>query len=209
MYITFAPLELNIKTLELDSKDLEVDISKVFLNRKFPNATKGAEEAKGSRSKRDLTTDDITTTESSNAELLELTSTIGTVTDITEPNNPTHGETTVSQNEYEFLELTTGVDAISEDSAENPNVTGETLTSTTSKVDPAPIDTDLKNDLYTEMLIKKVVVDEGRSKIIISLGLRLLKGSEYILRLNFKGNLTKSGYGLIYTSYKDDAGKEK
>lgn len=192
-------------TLELDSNDLEIDVGKVFLNRKTPSQSKEPEETNGNRSKRDVADEDVTTTEGSNAEATPPTP---TGEEATEAPELVPGETTPSKNEYELLELTTGIDAISEDSEENPNITGETLTSTTSKVDPPTIDTDVKNDLYTEMLIKKVVVDEKRAKIIISLGLRLLKGSEYILRVNFKGNLTKTGRGLIYTTYKDD-GKDK
>lgn len=174
-------------TIELDAQNLLVDTNRILLNRKMPNVSNGTQSHTVKRSKRyvDSTEDGLDMTSSSSSD----------------PNG-----ITTTKSDYEFLELTTGFDEVGQESEENTNNTSETLTSTTSKavLEHLSIHDDVKKDLYTEILIKRVLIDKHRHKVIINLGLRLLPGLEYILRVNFSANMTTSGYGLLYSKYEDD-----
>lgn len=200
-------------TIELDAKNLHIDTSKVFLNRKVAstqNESKTEENEK--RTKRSALADALDSSSPPGDGSLEVSTSSGSdipsVSSGVSESSAT--ETTSHKNEYEFLELTTGLDGIAVDESEElANHTGETLTTPKINEIEFSVHSDVRKDLYTEMLIKKISRDEKRHKIIISLGLRLFAGIEYILRLDFAGNLTTSGAGLIYTSYRDDAGNEK
>lgn len=214
VFITIISHKSNVKTIELDANDLDIDTQKVVLTRNASVSTKmSTETTVANRLKRDTEEDTSTTTSATDEEPIakfdgtESTSTEGTPNEATES---AANEPTSTKNVYEFLELTTGIDATSDESNENSNSTGETLTSTTQKIDSGKHKpSNIIKEVYTDMLIKKTAFDKKRGKIIITLGLKLLKGSEYILRVDFRGNMTTTGPGLVYTNYKDDAEKDK
>lgn len=199
-------------TIELDAKNLHIDTSKVFLNRKILNKnndTKTEESEK--RTKRNAFADEFDSSSPTGDGVLETSSLAVDIRNVSySVSESSTMETTSHKSEYEFLELTTGLDGIAVDESEEiTNHTGETLTTPRINQVEFSVHSDVRKNLYTEMLIKKIFVDKKRHKIIISLSLRLFENTEYILRLDFVGNMTKSGAGLIYTSYKDDAGNEK
>lgn len=213
VYITLSPVTENVLTIELDSNNLTIDVSNVILNRRV-KSTENVTNQETRRVKRDVeqSTEPLSPTTETNVIETEhptATPSLGPSEEVTESNIPT--ELPANKNEYEFLELTTGIDATSQESEEMLNSTVEILSTTTSKADlvELPVDENFKKELHTEMLIKKVVVDEQRKKIIISLGLRLMKGLEYVLRVDFLGNMATAAGGLIYTSYKNSAGNER
>lgn len=187
----------------LDANDLEIDTSRIFVNRKFPRAENKTESDRNetssdlkARPKRsiDSTSDDSNATTKTSDEI-EVDDDVSTI-----------------KTEYEFLELTTGIEAIVQESEENTNTMAETMTSTTTTVstttesilESVSSKDDVKKDLYTDILIRSVTVDKKRGKVIIKLGLRLLIGLEYILRVRFSGRIKSHGHGLIHSKYDDD-----
>lgn len=189
MYITFAATQSNIMEIELDVHDMDIDINKIFLNRKLSRKSNETVTQARKRPKRTVESEDNysedTTKSSESAASIE---------------------TTTTKNEYEFLELTTGFDVDSHDSDENANSDGETLTSTTTEsvLDHINTHDDIRKSLHTEILIRNIAVDKKRQKVVIKLGLRLLMGLEYILQVNFYSAMRTSGYGLIYSKYGDE-----
>lgn len=60
-------------------------------------------------------------------------------------------------------------------------------------------------DHHSEMLTREVIADGSNGTITVKTRLSLRKGSLYVLKIEFDGTMTESGYGFLLSSYVDES----
>lgn len=74
----------------------------------------------------------------------------------------------------------------------------------TTKNDTMPVEI-----TYTEVLVKNAYLNAAEGIVFISLGIHLQEASDYVIQVEFSGNMTSIDNGFLYSEYKDADGGDR